>query len=239
MKIKPYKTKLFHEGDDLVSFVISAIKKVPEASVIVIASKIVALAEGCTVYPYTKETFEKLVERESTWAIRTQKTWLTESRGMIMASAGVDESNGNGKLVFLPKDPYKSAEILRRALMKIYKVKKLGIVISDSGLLPLRRGVIAQAIGYDGFVGVRDYVGKKDLFGRKLVMSSTNIADSLATAGSLSMGEGDERQPLALITDAPIVFTNSPQRGILSIEAKDDMFYPLFQSLKHNAKKKK
>jgi coenzyme F420-0:L-glutamate ligase len=231
MEIKAIQTRIFKKGDDLVSFVFSSIKKVPESSVVVVASKIVALAEGCTVYPYTKEVFDQLVRSESTWAIQTNKTWLTKSKGMIMAGAGVDESNGNGALTFLPKDPYKSAEALRRALMKRYKVKKLGIIISDSGLLPLRRGVIAQAIGYAGFRGLRDYVGKKDLFGRTLTMSATNIADSLATAGSLAMGEGNECQPLSLITNAPIVFTSVSQRNTLTIADADDMFYPLFKHI--------
>lgn len=231
MNIKPYTTKLFHESDDLSAFITTAIKKIPEASVLVVASKIVALSEGRTVFPYTKDIFEKLVHRESAWAISTMKTWLTEKDGMMMQSAGLDESNGGGKLVLLPVDSYKSAEVLRRSLMKHYGIKKLGVVISDSALFPLRKGVIAQAIGYAGFQGVRDYKGKKDLFGRVLKMSATNIADSLATAGSMAMGEGDECQPLALVTDAPIVFTSASQKGNISIPRTEDMFYPLFKKV--------
>ena len=60
-------------------------------------------------------------------------------------------------------------------------------------------------------------------------MTSTNLADSLASAAITCMGEGDEQRPLAIITKPDVVFTEKKQKGILSIDAKEDIFYPLLK----------
>ncbi len=78
--------------------------------------------------------------------------------GMVMAFAGIDESNGRGKLVLLPKDAYKSAKLLRQKLLRKYNLKNLGILITDSGFIPLRKGAIGFAVGYSGFSGVKNYI---------------------------------------------------------------------------------
>ncbi len=158
--------------------------------------------------------------------------WLSVKDNAIMADAGIDESNANGKLILLPKDSFKSAERIRSILCKHYKIKNLGIIISDSGLLPLRSGVIGMARGYAGFQGVKNYENKRDIFGRKFVYSKTNIADSLATAATVCMGEGREQQPLALIADAPVLFTNKVNKKELVINPSEDIFYPLLKCVK-------
>jgi F420-0:gamma-glutamyl ligase len=143
----------------------------------------------------------------------------------------VDESNADGRLLLLPKDSWKSAMMLRKKLMKHYQVKKLGILITDSRLLPLRAGVVGVALGYAGFKGVRDYRGTPDLFGRKLKLSRTDVADSLATAAVFLMGEGNESMPLAVIHDAPVQYTNNTNRKELTIDPKEDVYAPLFKNL--------
>ena len=105
-----------------------------------------------------------------------------------MADAGIDESNAKGKLILLPKDSFHTAEQIRLMLCKYFKIKNLGIIISDSGLLPLRNGVIGIAQGYAGLEGVKSYKEEKDIFGRKFIYSNTNVADSLATGATLCMG---------------------------------------------------
>src|SRR5581483_2764171 len=97
MIIKPIKTRIFKEGEDLFDFITAHIKKIPEESVIVITSKIVALAERRTVTKENSSTKEKLIKRESEIAIPSKYVWLTVLQGTIMASAGIDESNANGK----------------------------------------------------------------------------------------------------------------------------------------------
>jgi len=226
MQIRPIRTRIYTEGEDLAAFIVQHVPKLKDGSVLAITSKIVALAEGRTA---NVEDFDKVVRAESAWAMKTKYVWLTEKDGMILANAGVDESNADGKLVLLPKDSFKAAEDIRRALNSLYKVKRVGIVVTDSRVMPLRAGVTGVALGYAGFQGLRDYRGKKDLFGRKLKFTQTNIADSLATAATLAMGEGSEQQPLCIIEDAPIEFVERVSKKELLIPLKDDMYAPLFK----------
>ena len=228
MNITAIKTGIFKEGEDLPAFIMRHVPKLKEGSILVITSKIVALAEGRVVIAKTPMEKDAVIKGESTWALKTKYVWLTEKDGMILANAGVDESNADGKLILLPKDSYAVAGSVRTTLKKCYKVKKLGIIITDSRIMPLRAGVVGVALGYGGFKGVRDYRGKKDLHGRKLKFSQTDVADSLATAAVLAMGEGSERQPLAVITDAPVEFTERVNKKELLIPLKDDMYAPLF-----------
>lgn len=238
MKITPIKTKVFNENKDLVEFILEYVKKIPEKSILVITSKIISLSEGRTIANTSIATKEKLIKKESEFAIKTKLVWLTVKDGMVMASAGIDESNAKNKLILLPKDSFNTAEILRKKLKKIFKVKKFGILITDSRIFPLRAGVVGVTLGYAGFKGIRDYRGKKDIFGRVLKMSRTDVADSLATAAVLCMGEGKEQQPLALITDAPVEFIEKVNKKELKINIKDDLYLPLFESILNKKTKK-
>lgn len=231
MTIRPVKTRVFREGDDLFVFITDYFKKLPEKSVIVVTSKIVALAEKRTAVAQTIQAKEKLIRKESDIAVPTKHVWLTIRDGMIMASAGIDESNANGKLILLPKDSFKTAHFLRKNLQQKYSVKELGVLITDSRTIPLRAGVIGVALGYAGFRGVKDYRGTPDIFGRKFKFSRTDVADSLATAAVLVMGEGNEQQPLAIIEKTPIEFCDKIHRKELHIDIQDDMYRPLFSKL--------
>lgn len=148
------------------------------------------------------------------------------------------KSNADGKMILLPKDSFKAARELRRKLKKHYRVKNLGVIISDSRLLPLRAGIVGVALGYSGFGGVRDYRGTSDIFGRKLKFTRTDIADSLATAAVALMGEGAEQQPLAVITGlsaqagAPVEFKDKINRNELVMDPRDDIYQPLFEKIR-------
>jgi F420-0:gamma-glutamyl ligase len=228
MEIKSLKTRIFRENEDLSSFVLEHIKKIPENSILVITSKIVALTEGRVVKHKSEKQKDELIKKESDFAIKTKGVWLTLTDGMLLANAGIDESNAQGKLILLPKNSFKTAEKIRQNLVRKFKIKNLGIVIADSRLLPLRSGAVGIALGYAGFEGVKSYVNKKDIFGRVLKMSKTDVADSLATAAVLCMGEGNERKPLALITGAPITFKNKINKKEINISRKKDIYAPLF-----------
>ena len=231
MEIKAIKTRIFRENEDLLQFILEYIKKIPEKSVLVITSKIVALSEGRTVKYESKKQKSELIKKESDFALRTKFVWFTRKNDTIMANAGVDESNGGGRMILSPEDSFASAQKIHTLLCQYFKLKNLGILISDSALLPLRNGVIAQALGYFGFQGLKNYKGKKDIFGKKFIYSKANIADGLATAAALCMGEGDEQQPLALIKDAPVVFTDVMNKRELKINPQEDIYAPLFNKL--------
>ena len=234
MKTLAKHTRLFEEGENLESFIFEHIPRLKDGSILVVTSKIVALAERRTATPEEKV---KIIKNESEWAVPTKYVWLTIKDGMFMAAAGIDESNAKGKIILLPKDSFKAAARLRMALLKRYKIKRLGILITDSRVLPLRAGVVGVALGYAGFGGIKDYRGSADLFGRKLKMTRVDIADSLATSAVLLMGEGKERNPLAIIEDAPVEFRDRINRKELIIPVADDLYVPLFGKL--NLKKRK
>jgi coenzyme F420-0:L-glutamate ligase len=236
MKVASVRTRVFKKREDLTAFITANVRGLKDGSILAVTSKIIALAQGRVVVAKSLKEKEKIIRGESEWAMKTKYVWLTEKDGMILANAGVDESNADGKLILLPKDSFRSVDLLRKKLRKHYKLKKLGVVITDSRIMPLRAGVVGVALGYAGFKGLRDYRGKKDMFGRKLKFTQTDIADSLATAAVLAMGEGSERQPLAVITDAPVEFTERVNKKELLIPLKDDMYAPLFRTA---ARKKK
>lgn len=231
MIIQPIKTRIFREGDDLFAFITRYLKKILDGSVIAVTSKIVALAERRTSPILDSNTKEKLIRKESQFALPTKYVWLTVKDDVVMASAGIDESNGNGKLILLPKDSFRTARLLRNKLRRNYGVKRLGVLVTDSRTIPLRAGVTGVALGYAGFHGIRDYRGKKDIFGRKFKFSRVNAADSLATAAVLLMGEGSEQQPLAIIEKPPVGFCEKIHPKELRIDIKDDMYRPLFSKL--------
>ncbi len=221
LQIQPIKTRIFKENENLLAFLKEHVKTLPEKTVVIVTSKIVALSEGRTAVIENARTKERLIRAESDMAVETKYVWLTVKDGMLMASAGIDESNAQGKLILLPKDSFKAADLIRTGLKKLYGVKDIGVILTDSRTIPFRSGVNGVALGYAG------YRGTADLFGRKLTFSKTNMADGLATAAVIVMGEGDECQPLALITGAPVEFQETIDKSELHIDIEDDMYKPI------------
>ena len=228
MQVRAIKTRIFKEGEDLIPFIRTYTPALVDGSILFVTSKIVALSENRTA-PVADKT--RLITQESGWAVPTKYAWLTIKDGTVMATAGIDESNADGKLILLPKDSFTTADVLRKKLLKVYNIKRLGVVITDSRVLPLRAGVTGVAVGYAGFKGVMDYRGQTDIFGRKLKMTQVNVADALATFAVLTMGEGNEQRPLAVVSGAPVIFVEKVNRNELKIDIQDDLYRPLFENL--------
>lgn len=226
MIVSPIKTRIFKLNESLEKFIAEHLPKVSNRSVIVVASKIVALSQGRRKFSKEKT---KWVKRESERFIKTRWGYLTLKDGHWCYNSGIDESNAEGGgLILWPREPYHAARELRRKLLKFYRIKELGILITDSRIFPLRSGVCGVALGYAGFAGLKDYIGKKDLFGQKLKMTRTNVADCLASAAVLVMGEGAEAQPLAVVSGMALEFRANTDTTELAIDAKDDLYKPLF-----------
>ena len=233
MKVRQIQTRIFKEGEDLAAFIQKHVPKLKEGAVLAIASKIVALSECRIVRVSSKKAKESLIRAESEWQEQVLPDWwLTVRDGTVVLNAGIDESNADGNSILLPKDSFAVAAELRKKLKKAYRVKQLGIVITDSRVAPLRAGVTGVALGYAGFKGVRDYRGKKDIFGRRMNVTQTNVADSLATTAALVMGEGNERQPLCIIEGAPVEWTERVDKKETQISLKNDMYRSLFKRSK-------
>jgi F420-0:gamma-glutamyl ligase len=238
MKIMPIKTRVFKERESLTDFINFYLPKIKDKSVLVVTSKIVALSQNRTMpVPKSKKEFDKSVATESQITIKSKPVWFTIKDNMLMADAGIDRSNAGGKLVLLPKNSFKSARKIRNTLIKKHKIKHLGIIITDSIFLPFRAGITACSTGYAGFKGLQDHRGKKDIFGRTLRLAKTNAVDSIAAAAVMLMGEGCQQKPLAIVTNAPLEFTNSTNPKELSINPKEDLYKPFFASFNKKIKK--
>lgn len=229
MKIQAIQTDIFLENQNLADFILKFIPQVKDGSIIAVSSKIAGLACGRTAPKSQKET---QIKSESDFYKKTALCYFTIKAGMVMTNAGIDESNIKDKLVLLPKDCYKTAADLRKLLIKKYGVKNLGIIITDSMILPLRAGVITAAVAYSGFKGVKDYRGVKDICGRKLKMTLVDIADTLAAAAGLLMGEAAEQCPLAIIEEAPVKFTAKTDAKEIQYPFENDLYYPFLKGLK-------
>ena len=239
MQITPYPTALFKLNDNLPAFIRRHIARLRDGEIVVVSSKLICLWKGCAVQYKSARQKEDLIRRESDAALKTKLAWLSIKSGMVMTNGGVDESNADGKLLYLPQDLYACAGELRRALKKIYGIKKLGVIITDSMILPLRAGVIGAAVAYSGFKGVRDERGKKDIFGKPLKTTLVNLADSLAAAAAVTMGERNEQTPLCVIKEAPVKFINKTNSSEIKYPPEQDLYAPLFKAVKLIQRRKK
>jgi coenzyme F420-0:L-glutamate ligase/coenzyme F420-1:gamma-L-glutamate ligase len=126
---------------------------------------------------------------------------ITESKhGFICANSGVDKSNVPGERIvaLLPDDPDSSADIIRQEIKGLTGCD-VAVIVSDTHGRPLRQGEINVAIGVAGIKPIRDRRGEKDLFGYVLKVKQTAIADELASAAELVIGQADEGVPAAII----------------------------------------
>ncbi|MCC7357810.1 coenzyme F420-0:L-glutamate ligase [Candidatus Uhrbacteria bacterium] len=225
MQILAVSTKLFHEGDNLLSFLIAFLPQLQEKDIVVVTSKIIALSESRTRENPTLEIKKHIARTESEESVETPWCTLTRKGNDWSANAGIDESNAQGKLILLPKNPKQTTIELQQQLKNHYRIKELGIIMCDTRLVPLRTGTLGIALAWSGIEPLTDYRGTKDLYGRELKMTQANIVHALATSAVLCMGEGAEQKPLALIQQAPVVFSKtSGEITDLSVLPEHDLY---------------
>lgn len=133
---------------------------------------------------------------------------LTTKGGVLSPNAGLDRSNiPSGQAVLLPKAPFKLAEAIRRALQGACGCR-VGVLLTDSWLMPGRYGTTGIAIAMAGFQPIKDERGKLDLFGNAMAVTQIGLADSLAACAQVVMGERDEATPFAVARGADINLTD-------------------------------
>lgn len=129
---------------------------------------------------------------------------LTHVHGIISPNAGLDRSNiPSGKVVLFPQDPYRVAADLRHAVRERFGAD-VGIVLTDSWLMPGRWGTTGVALACAGFKPVEDERGKTDLFGNPMQVTQRGVADQLCVAAQLVMGERDEACPFAILRETGV-----------------------------------
>lgn len=211
--------------------------KLEERSIVVVTSKVVSICEGRTA-PQNSISKAALVAKEADRIIPNpeasdDRIILTYKNHLLIPSAGVDESNGNGQYILYPQYPFQSAQKLWSYLRKKRSLQSLGVVITDSRTTPLRWGVTGVALAWWGLDPVTSYIGKPDLFGHPLRVTKINVADALAVCAVFAMGESSEGTPLAIITDAPHVHFNEKPQSVekLCVAPQEDLYRPLLKSL--------
>jgi len=233
MLIKAIKSKIITPKDNLAKVIQNSLKSpLKNGDILVVTSKVVAVTQGRISHIATQKDFDKLVKAEADQIIGHEAVTLTVKNGICIPWAGIDRSNiPKGQAILWPKEPFKAAQTLLTQLKKKYKLQKLGVLITDSHCVPLRRGVSGIALGYAGFHGVNDLRGTQDLYGNKLKVTQQNMADMLAAAAHAVMGEGSERTPFVLVQDAPVRFTTKKINPKEPIMPWDECIYkPLYKT---------
>jgi coenzyme F420-0:L-glutamate ligase / coenzyme F420-1:gamma-L-glutamate ligase len=215
--LSPIKTPRMSDAFDIVNLLDSvAGSQLRDGDVLVVSSKFVAISEGRivkldSVIPseYATELASKyrvppelceLVIRESDEIMGGVVGFILAAKdGVLAPNAGIDRSNiGPGMAVLYPRNALESASAMVDAMRFRHGVR-IGMVVSDSRLMPTRRGTTGVALAAAGLEAVIDLRGREDLFGNVLRVTSQAIADDLCSAAQLVMGEADEATPFVLI----------------------------------------
>jgi coenzyme F420-0:L-glutamate ligase len=238
------KTPVIHAGDDLPAILLEAAGKGPaegirDGDIIVIAESPVATAEGRAVpldgvvpsdrarelagrFGMDPRLAEVVLGESDAVVGGVAGFLLTLKQGTLLPNAGVDLSNTPpGTALPLPRDPDGSAARIRKAVQDRTGAR-VAVIIADSRTHAMRLGCSSVAIGCAGIRAVIDERGRTDLYGHVLEVTQRAVADNIASAAVLVMGEADESIPCAIIRGLglPIV----EEAGVPSIAAEECLF---------------
>ena len=240
---------LIESGDDIAEIIVRTARKndlkIEEGDVIVAAQKIFSKAEERVmslkaVVPSKKAEevakktgkcakFVELVLEETRSLLKasTETLLVRDKRGLICINAGIDKSNveGRGNFALLPEKPDESADECRRKIKELTG-KNVALIMCDTYSRPFRRGQVNFAIGLSGIKPFKDYRGKKDLFGQTLKVKNVAVADEIAAAAELLMGQAREGRPVIIFRglDDLVEFCEKCSSSRLHISSKQDLF---------------
>jgi coenzyme F420-0:L-glutamate ligase / coenzyme F420-1:gamma-L-glutamate ligase len=213
-------------GDDLAALVADAAMAGPgllDGDIVVVTSKIVSKSE----YRVVRTDREAAIDAETVRVVaRRGPTRISQTRhGLVMAAAGVDESNTEpGTVVLLPVDPDGSARRLRKTISDRAGVQ-LAVVITDTMGRPWRAGQTDTAIGAAGLLPIRDHRGQLDSFGNLLEVTMAAIADEIAAAADL-VKQKTRQIPVAIVRGLAELVSDADGPGAAALirPAAEDMF---------------
>jgi coenzyme F420-0:L-glutamate ligase/coenzyme F420-1:gamma-L-glutamate ligase len=238
---------LVEPGDDLARLISDALKhnelQLRQGDVLVVAQKIVSKAENryerladvvvseeAHVLAEESQKDARLVElilRESSEVLRVRPgVIIVEHRnGYIHANAGIDRSNiavdiADPRVLLLPEDPDASAQRLRHDLAQM-GASMPQVIINDSMGRAWRNGTLGLAIGSAGVEPLDNQIGDKDIFGNVLEVTEPAVADELAAAASLVMGQAAESCPVVLARGAGLKPSEGGSAGLLRDKSMD------------------
>jgi len=249
MRLYAIKTGLLKTSDNLSDIILESLKEqklqLEDNDILAVTSKIVAYAQNrlirlSDVKPSAKAKelaqrfslpteFAELVLRESDKIYGgVEKAVLTLKNGILTANAGIDNKNAPIDNVALWPTNVKEWTTSFRDEIGRRTGKKIAVLVVDSGLAPLRKGTTGLALSVAGFKPVRDERGERDIYGKQLVITQHAVADDLASAAHMLMGEGAEKTPMVLIRGAPMEFDDHAYDS-------EDMMMPFKECIFMNA----
>ncbi len=232
MRFIKIKTRAFlPPKDNIYTLFEKHLPTLKEGDILFITSKILAIHQGrCVIFKTEKEK-NKTIKLEADKYLPT--TRQTIKFGTIVANAGIDSSNGNGYSILWPKDPVNELKKIHSFLIKKYKIKKLGIIATDSRSNPLRFGTTGISIASYGINPLLDLRGKPDIFKRPLKITKVNILDPLAGMAVLLMGESSEKIPMVILRKFTLpTFTQKNVYQKLLIPEREDKFFRMLKAFK-------
>ena len=242
MKVTAYKTHKVTIGEDIFKILDKYLPPLEEGSVVAIASKILAFCQKDVIKKERGMEKRDLIPMEADYYLGDDYEMqfgqiISIKNFTLTASAGIDESNGDGYFILWPQNLQEITNKIWEYLREKHQIKQLGIIVTDSRIVPLRWGVIGIALSWCGFEALKDYTGTTDIFGRIMLVEKTSLIDSLATTATVTTGEGGEQMPLAVIEDLPFIkfqdrVPTEEEITHLQIALKDDLFEPLLSSVK-------
>ena len=241
-------TRIITPGVSIAGYVTEAAQQAcngfKEGDILVLAETAVATAEGNVImlstitpsrraeelavrYQMDPGTVEVVLRESDSIVGGIPGFLLCMKHGTLLPNAGVDASNAPpGCVTPLPKNPDHSALTIKHAVEDLTGVR-IGVIIADSRTHAMRRGCSGVAIGSAGITAVIDDRGRSDLFGRKLEVTQRAVADNIASAAELVMGEADECIPAAIIRGLGMPIGD--QTGIETIAAEECLFMGVFR----------
>lgn len=230
----------------MAEIIINAINKesvdINDGDVIAVAQKIVSKSENryldiSDISPskealslskklFKEPNFIQAVLNESKKVIRYRMGVLIVEHklGFIHANAGIDRSNidqNNNIVLLLPKNPNQSAKKLSQSLAKHFN-KNISLIITDTMGRPFRNGIVGFTIGSHNIECIIDERGNKDLYGNELKFTQIAVADELAAASSLLMGQAAQKKPVVIIKGYKFQQNNiSDAKALIRLEEED------------------
>ena len=243
---------LIRPGDDLARLIVDATKRlgigIRNDDVLVVGQKAVSKSEGRLVdvdkiqaskraVQVARRTgksggFVEVVLRDARKVVRADReAFIVRTKhGWTCLNGGADKSNVEGPVTYalLPEDPDASARSLRSRIRRLTG-RSVGVIICDTHSRPFRRGQVEETIGIAGLNPMVDYRGQRDLFGYRLRFKNVAVADELAAAAELVMGQGREAIPAAIIKGLKRVrFQERARSSGLVVGEHEDLFRGAF-----------
>ncbi len=255
IEIYPVKIKKITLGDNFTEILIEKTRNIlRDDDIIVVSSKPILISSNKVVnvnrirkisrtsMEYASKCcldprFVELVFQHADYVFGCTKGFLLASiNDILLPNAGIDRKNVPGELYAVPDFDFRG--FARNLYFKVKREVgvKVGVIVIDSTVAPLRRGTRGVALAVYGFKPIKSYVGEKDLFDKEIMVTTLSIADCIASAALLAIGEGRESVPAAVVRGVNVEFIEEDLSDELLIDINDCLYSEALMKSKYSPK---